>query len=189
MLIGMSGAYPERLSNAFGRTADPTGETAARLISRRAAKKDVRDGAPPVEADAAAQAEVDFSTRRLLLVEDNQINMEIARMILTQAGFTVESAENGRVAVDMVAASGPGYYDAILMDIQMPVMDGCEAARAIRAMQDRKLAGIPILALTANTFKEDVEAQMEAGMVAHIAKPVDVQRMLATLKDVLAENQ
>jgi CheY-like chemotaxis protein len=125
----------------------------------------------------------------LLLVEDNQINMEIALMILTQAGFMVETAENGQVAVNMVAASQPGHYDAILMDIQMPVMDGYEATRAIRALEDRELAGIPILAMTANAFREDVEAAKEAGMVAHIAKPVDVQKMLAILKSVLLEKQ
>jgi CheY-like chemotaxis protein len=162
-----------------------------RLKFKLAEEKDIADGAQslPAEPDAAAEAEVDFSTKRLLLVEDNQINMEIAMMILTQAGFMVESAENGRVAVDMVAASEPGYYDAILMDIQMPVMDGYEATRAIRALEDRKLANIPILAMTANAFKEDVEAAKEAGMVAHIAKPVDVQKMLAILKSVLLENQ
>ena len=122
-------------------------------------------------------------------MEDNQINMEIALMILTQAGFMVETAENGQVAVNMVAASQPGHYDAILMDIQMPVMDGYEATRAIRALENRELAGIPILAMTANAFKEDVEAAREAGMVAHIAKPVDVQKMMAILKSVLLENQ
>ena len=113
--------------------------------------------------------------------------MRIARQLLTRAGFAVETAENGQVAVDMVSASGPGHYDAILMDIQMPVMDGCDAARAIRALERRELAGIPIVALTANVFREDVEAAKEAGMVAHIPKPVDVQKLLATLHRVLLE--
>jgi CheY-like chemotaxis protein len=85
----------------------------------------------------------------------------------------------------MVSASEPGHYDAILMDIQMPVMDGYEATRAIRGLDDPALAGIPIVALTANAFQEDVEAAKKAGMVAHIAKPVDVQKMLATLRSVL----
>ena len=123
----------------------------------------------------------------MLLVEDNEVNMRIARQLLTRAGFAVETAENGQVAVDMVSASGPGHYDAILMDIQMPVMDGCDAARAIRALERRELAGIPIVALTANVFREDVEAAKEAGMVAHIPKPVDVQKLLATLHRVLLE--
>jgi len=136
------------------------------------------------EADGEGR-EVDLSTKRVLLVEDNKINMEIAEMILAQAGVTVETAENGKLAVERVAASEPGYYDAILMDIQMPVMDGYAATRAIRAMDNPGLAGIPILAMTANAFKEDVEAAREAGMQAHIAKPVDVNVLMSTLKSVL----
>lgn len=126
-----------------------------------------------------------FSGRRLLLVEDNIVNMEIARLLLTQAGFAVETAENGRAAVDMVSASEAGYYHAILMDIQMPVMDGYEATRAIRALDRRELAEIPIVALTSNAFREDVEAARAAGMAAHLEKPVDVRRMLSTLRSVL----
>ena len=100
-------------------------------------------------------------------------------------GFRVETAENGQEAVNLVRASSPGYYDAILMDIQMPVMDGYEATRAIRGLEDRALADIPILAMTANAFKEDIEASEEAGMQAHIAKPIDVGAMLNTLRNVL----
>ena len=143
----------------------------------------LRDGSAPVEE--APEPEVDFSTKRLLLVEDNQINMEIANMILSQAGFKVETAVNGKIAVDMVAEAKPGYYDAILMDIQMPEMDGYEATRAIRAMSEPARANIPILAMTANAFKEDEEAAMEAGMQAHIAKPIDVNVMMKALTRVL----
>jgi CheY-like chemotaxis protein len=128
-----------------------------------------------------------FSSLRLLLVEDNAVNLQIAEMILTHAGFSVQTAENGREAVDMVSASAPGEYNAILMDIQMPLMDGYEATRAIRALKKPELAQIPIVALTANTFPEDVEAAREAGMVAHLAKPVDVQQLLSTLQSVLAQ--
>jgi len=106
-------------------------------------------------------------------------------MILEQAGFQVETAENGQIAVDMVSASQPGYYDAILMDIQMPVMDGYEATKEIRSLPDRTLAAIPILAMTANAFKEDEQAAIEAGMQAHIAKPVDIGAMMKTLAAVL----
>ena len=144
--------------------------------------------AAPAEEEEAV---VDFSKKRLLLVEDNAINMEIANMILSQAGFTIETAENGKIALDMVASSQPGYYDAILMDIQMPVMDGYEATRAIRALEDRRLAGIPILAMTANAFKEDEQAAEQAGMQGHIAKPIDVGLLLKTLAETLlkAENR
>jgi len=128
---------------------------------------------------------VDFNGRRLLLVEDNQINMEIASMILTQMGFEVETAENGRIAVDKVAASEPGTYDLVLMDIQMPVMDGYTATRTIRALDDPALAGVPIVAMTANAFAEDVQAAMDAGMQAHIAKPVDIAVLHRTLEEVL----
>ena len=113
------------------------------------------------------------------------INMEIAKMILSKSGFTVETAENGKIAVDMVASSEPGYYDVILMDIQMPVMDGYEATREIRALSSPDLANIPILAMTANAFKEDELAALEAGMQAHIAKPVDVKLLMKTLASVL----
>ena len=129
--------------------------------------------------------EIDYSQKRLLLVEDNLVNREIACMILEQQGFMVETAENGKDALDKVAASQPGWYDAILMDIQMPVMDGYAATKAIRALNNKKLADIPILAMTANAFKEDEESAAEAGMQAHIAKPVDVKDLMAKLDTVL----
>ena len=125
--------------------------------------------------------------RRLLLAEDNLVNMEIARMLLTQAGYAVDTAENGKIALDMVAASEAGYYDAVLMDIQMPVMDGYTAARRIRALGNKALADIPILAMTANAFKEDADATAEAGMQAHVAKPVDAEQLLKTLAAVISE--
>ena len=160
-----------------------------RLKFKLAEEKDIPDeerkAAEISVSDDTKNTEVDFSEKRLLLVEDNLINMEIADMILTQAGFTVEKAENGRIAVDLVKDSEPGYYDAILMDIQMPEMDGYEATRAIKALDNPALAGIPVLAMTANAFKEDVEAAREAGMCAHIAKPIDVNVLMSTLRSVL----
>ena len=140
--------------------------------------------AEPAKPQAAEQP-VDFTGMRLLLVEDNLINMEIASMILTQMGFAVETAENGQIAVDRVAASEPGYYSLVLMDIQMPVMDGYTATRTIRALEDPALAGVPIVAMTANAFAEDVQAARDAGMQAHIAKPVDIAVLHRTLQDVL----
>ncbi len=145
--------------------------------------------APDDRLPAAETPALDFSKIRLLLVEDNDVNREIADMILTQAGFTVEKAEDGKAAVELVAASAPGYYDAVLMDIQMPVMDGYAATRAIRALDNRALAAIPIIAMTANAFKEDEQAAIDAGMQAHIAKPLDIGKMMETLTDVLSNTR
>ena len=163
-------------------------EILIRLKLQLAEEKDVPEaGKSGGTGEETGEPAIDFSTKRLLLVEDNMVNMEIASMILTQAGFTVETAENGKIAVDMMTGSEPGYYDAVLMDIQMPVMDGYEATRIIRALPDSTLSQVPILAMTANAFKEDEEAAKEAGMQAHIAKPVDINAMMKTLTDVLLE--
>ena len=134
----------------------------------------------PGEAD-----EISFEGMRALLVEDNMINMEIAKMLLEQAGFLIETAENGKIALEMTEASAPGYYDVILMDIQMPVMDGYTAVQAIRGLPDVRLAGIPIIAMTANAFQEDIKKAEEVGMNGHIAKPLDIPQMKATLQQVL----
>ena len=140
---------------------------------------------PSSPVSAEKETPVDFTGKRVLLVEDNMINMEIADMVLKDMGFEVEKAENGKTALDMVAASDPGHYDAVLMDIQMPVMDGYTAARAIRALDNKALADIPILAMTANAFREDVQAALDAGMQAHIAKPIDIENLKETLSSVL----
>jgi CheY-like chemotaxis protein len=168
-----------------------------RLKMQIAEEKDVKDAANDQQEtedrteETQTSTTFDFTGRRVLLVEDNMVNMEIAKMILSKSGFTVETAENGKIAVDMVASSEPGYYDVVLMDIQMPVMDGYEATRRIRALSSPDLARIPILAMTANAFKEDELAALEAGMQAHIAKPVDIKLLMKTLASVLmtAEKQ
>ena len=145
----------------------------------------------PVEEKKAVSGSQDettgFSGKRLLLVDDNVINREIAAMILAQMGFMVEEAENGQIAVEKVSSSEPGYYDLILMDIQMPVMNGYDATRAIRVLDNEALAEIPIVAMTANAFKEDVEAAEEVGMQGHIAKPLDIDQMQKTLLKVLSK--
>ena len=137
------------------------------------------------ELQDGQQKAVDFSKMRVLLVEDIPINREIAVMMLGSLGFTVETAENGKEGYEKVAYSDPGYYDGVLMDIQMPVMDGYEATRNIRSLDDPELAGIPIVAMTANAFSEDVKKAQDAGMNGHIAKPIDVNNMVSTLKDIL----
>ena len=137
------------------------------------------------EKEEEEQKEEATQSAHLLLVEDNAINMEIAKMILEQLSFTLDTAVNGQEALEKVKEAGPGVYDAILMDIQMPVMDGYEATRQIRALSEARLAKIPIIAMTAKAFQEAKEAAKEAGMDGHIAKPLQVDTMLATIQEVL----
>ena len=114
-----------------------------------------------------------------------ELNQEIAVAILGDAGFTTEVAENGRIAVEMLRKSQPGYYQLVLMDVQMPVMNGYEAAKAIRKLENRKLASIPIIAMTANAFEEDRKEALASGMNGHIAKPIDVDNLISTLDEIL----
>ena len=122
---------------------------------------------------------------RLLLAEDNELNREIAEALLTNSGFLVETAEDGNVAVDKVKNSAPGYYSLVLMDIQMPHMNGYDATKAIRALENPSLARIPIVAMTANAFEEDRNQALACGMNAHIAKPINIQNLLEVLTDIL----
>ena len=140
---------------------------------------------PEEEICSNVEDEISFEGMRALLVEDNMVNMEIAQMLLDQAGFLIETAENGKIALEMTAASEPGYYDVILMDIQMPVMDGYKATQAIRNLPGAGLASIPIIAMTANAFQEDKKKAEEVGMNGHITKPLDIPSMKATLQQVL----
>ena len=133
--------------------------------------------------------EFSFDGLSALLVEDNPVNLEIARMLLTQAGFRLETAENGQIAADLVAERGAGSFDVILMDVQMPVMDGYAAARAIRALPDKDAASVPIIAMTANAFQEDIRKAEEAGMDGHIAKPLDIPVMMETIRHILGERK
>ena len=128
--------------------------------------------------------EEDFKGKHLLLVEDNELNKEIALEILGEYGFQVDTADNGAVAVEKVVASRPGDYDLVLMDIQMPVMDGYEATRCIRALENPALAGIPILAMTANAFDEDKKASLECGMNGFLSKPIQIEELIQMLQGV-----
>lgn len=127
----------------------------------------------------------DFTGRKILLVDDIDVNREIGTAILEMAGFEVETAVNGQNAIDTLVAKGAGYYDVVLMDVQMPVMGGYEATHKIRALDDKKLAATPILAMTANAFDEDRKNAFDAGMNGHIAKPIDVEKLIGELKKVL----
>ena len=133
------------------------------------------------ESESASWTEADFSGKRILLVEDNELNREIAEAILTETGFEVESAPDGTDAVDMVRQAQEHYYDAILMDVQMPVMDGYEATRTIRALPRQDVKTLPIIAMTANAMEEDKENALKNGMNAHVAKPIDIDLFLKIL--------
>ncbi len=137
----------------------------------------------------ACKNNVDLKGKRILLVEDNEINREIAQELLMDEGYLVETANDGSVAVEMVKNSKPYYYALVLMDIQMPVMDGYRATRAIRDLQDEKLARIPIIALSANAFAEDYKRSSEAGMDAHVPKPLQMEELQKTIRNVLGKGK
>ena len=131
---------------------------------------------PDAEIPDPGKQVADLSGRRVLLAEDNELNWEIASELLGSLGLELEWAENGQICVDMFQKSEPGYYDAVLMDIRMPVMTGYEATRAIRAL-DRPDANLPIIAMTADAFAEDVKKALDAGMDSHVAKPIDIREV------------
>ncbi len=140
----------------------------------------------PVQTEVPDQEA--FKGKRILLVEDNELNAEIAEELLVEAGFIIDTAENGKVALETLKSSPAGYYCAVLMDIQMPVMDGYEATRQIRRMEDSELANIPIIALSANAFPEDQQKSIECGMNAHILKPVDIDNLIDLLYRVISRS-
>ena len=135
---------------------------------------------------AAAWTLADFSGKRVLLVEDIELNREIAQVILEEAGFEVESAPDGTDAVSMVSSSEENYYDVVLMDVQMPIMNGYEATRTIRSLPREDVKTLPIIAMTANALEEDKEAALKNGMNAHIAKPIDMDIFISVLKQFLS---
>ena len=137
--------------------------------------------------NSAGRAEIiDFTGKTVLLVDDMPINRQIAAKLLEKNGFVVEMAENGQEAVEKVRNSDPGYYDVVLMDIQMPVLNGYEATMAIRSLRDPDNSSVPVVAMTANAFYEDIKKALDAGMDGHIAKPIDVKKMLEELSRILS---
>ena len=143
-----------------------------------------------VNAEDMEEKEADDETEelpsgRILLAEDNELNQEIAVAILEEAGIYVEVAGNGQIAVEMLENSEPDYYQLILMDVKMPVMNGYEATKTIRKLENKKLSSIPIFAMTANAFEEDKREALNCGMNGHLAKPIDVEKLFNLLKKVL----
>ncbi len=151
-------------------------------------KRERRAQKRPKDMGDDKKVSYDFTGKRALIVEDSNINIEIAKNILIHKNFEVEVALNGEEAVNMFRDHEVGYYDVILMDIRMPIMDGLEATRTIREMADREDGKqIPIIAMTANAFEEDVQKSLDAGMNCHLSKPIDIKKMYAMLDEVLNE--
>lgn len=137
------------------------------------------------EEQEAVWTRADFTGKRVLVVEDIELNREIAEVILTESGFVVETALDGTDAVEMVRKSEENYYDVVLMDVQMPIMNGYEATRTIRALPRNDVKSLPIIAMTANALEEDKETALKSGMNAHIAKPLDIEHFIEVLHNFL----
>lgn len=170
------------LGGAAGADAAPLGGATG------AAPRPAASATPHVAAPAPTAEELlaSLAGKRVLVAEDNAINMEIATEMLGMAGLETARAWNGREAVDAFAASAPGYFDAVLLDMKMPEMDGCAAARAIRALDRPDATAVPLVAVTANAFAEDIVATTAAGMDAHVSKPIDFSLLCQTLAELMA---
>ena len=139
--------------------------------------------------DVLPEADFNFKNKHILLVEDNELNSEIATEILTEYGFIVDTAENGAEALEKVSTSKPGTYDLVLMDVQMPVMNGYEATKCIRKLKDPALANISILAMTANAFDEDRKKALESGMDGFLSKPIVIKELVQALKNKFTDRR
>ncbi|MDO4460268.1 MAG: response regulator [Clostridia bacterium] len=182
---GLGLAIVKKLTDAMGGTvevdsAPDKGTTFTVTFKHRIATEEM-----PTIAESPAKDISSFKGKRILLAEDNELNAEIAMTVLEDTGFMVEHAEDGDVCVEKLKNSEPGYYDLILMDIQMPRMDGYTATKQIRALSDSEKADIPIIAMTANAFEEDKKNAFDAGMTGFVAKPIDITALMETLSSVL----
>ena len=209
--VGMEPAFMERMFMPFERESNTTasgvqgtglgltivrnvldlmeGELAVESVPGEGSTFTVDITFRQTPADVAAEAPCPSRgrgpVRHILLVEDNELNREIACCLLDDAGYEVDTAENGEVALGMIEAADARAYDLVLMDIQMPVMDGYAATRAIRALPDPVRASLPIIAVSANAFSEDRKRSLESGMDAHLPKPLDVHRLQSLIEKVV----
>ena len=142
------------------------------------------DGAEQPSVQKAPE-KISLEGKKVLVAEDNEINMDIAAEMFEMNGIRVTKAWNGKEAVELFAGSAPGEFDGILMDMQMPVMDGCQAAEKIRSMNRPDAGSVPIVAVTANAFAEDLAATTAAGMNAHVSKPIDFDLLFQTLSELM----
>lgn len=143
----------------------------------------------PEEAKNGDSQTFDLTGKHILLCEDHPLNQEIAKVLLSERQILVSIADDGKAGVDMFHDSSPDYYDAILMDIRMPVMDGLEATRAIRSLDRSDAKTVPVIAMTADAFAEDVQKCFDAGMNGHIAKPIEPERLYRLLQDTIFKNE
>ena len=186
---GLGMAISKRIVDAMGGRIDvhsKVGEGTEFVVCVSLQTCEAPEGSLAPGADAVVE-DIDFEGMRILLAEDNEINREIACMLLEELGFQLEEAVDGQEALDKLVAAGAGYYDVVITDIQMPVMNGYDEARAIRALDDPDLASIPIIAMSANAFKEDIDAAMAVGMNGYVSKPVDLDKVIEELTRVFAE--
>ena len=187
--IFLMSSYEWSLSDDDMRKYGVTGFVSKPLFRSRLAQTLLAFTGEGRQSRTSGESGSGFAGRRILLAEDNEINREIAVEMLEMQGVQVECAANGREAVERFSASGPGHFDLIFMDLQMPVMDGLAATRAIRVLPRTDSRSIPIVAMTANAFVEDIQACHEAGMNGHLAKPISLQQLTGVLRRWLAQEE
>ncbi|MDE7312545.1 MAG: response regulator [Eubacterium sp.] len=185
---GLGLTIVKKLVNVMGGTIDVQSEVGSG--SRFTVTLRLKTQNHPIPVSMSIEDTMDYlSSRKILLVEDNEINLEIETAILEGLGFVIDTAENGSIAVEMMQKAAPNEYALILMDIQMPVMNGRQATRAIRSLKNKQLAHIPIIALSADAFESDKRKSIESGMDAHLPKPIDVPVLLETITKTIQMHQ
>lgn len=189
---GLGMAITKRMVELMGGSIEVEsvkGEGTVFTVTLTLGESDRKDASAGEAADSPEDKKAGLSGRRILLAEDVAINAEIIKMMLSQAGIEVDHAENGRIAVEKFRGHDEWYYDAILMDMRMPEMDGLEAAKAIRATDRADASKIPMISLTANAFEEDVQNSLQAGLNAHLSKPVEAEVLFGTLGELIGKRQ